>query len=157
MTEKLDDLLNKYDPRKDREDGRGEGERIPEKPAAVHDLTGDPNCPICGGMGYVRLDVPVEDPRFGKLEPCACRQADLQKKRRNKLFHISSLDELEHFRFENFKPRGQIGIGPLQSDSLENAFKKAVYFAESLKGWILFQGSYGCGKTHLARHVCLQS
>lgn len=29
-----------------------------------------PDCPICGGIGYVRVDRPVGHPRFGKLEPC---------------------------------------------------------------------------------------
>lgn len=29
-----------------------------------------PSCEICGGLGLVRLDVPVYDARFGKLTPC---------------------------------------------------------------------------------------
>lgn len=27
-------------------------------------------CDVCGGVGYVRFDVPMDDPRFGKLLPC---------------------------------------------------------------------------------------
>lgn len=29
-----------------------------------------PDCPICGGMGYFRYDVPVGHPKFGKVEMC---------------------------------------------------------------------------------------
>lgn len=32
-----------------------------------------PNCEICGGAGWIRYDVPRDDPRFGKLEPCPNR------------------------------------------------------------------------------------
>ena len=28
------------------------------------------DCEVCGGIGYVRCDVPMDDPRFGKLIPC---------------------------------------------------------------------------------------
>lgn len=28
------------------------------------------DCEICGGIGYVRYDVPMDDPRFAKLMPC---------------------------------------------------------------------------------------
>lgn len=30
----------------------------------------NPGCEICGGIGFVRFDVPLDDPRFGKLLPC---------------------------------------------------------------------------------------
>lgn len=29
-----------------------------------------PSCSVCGGLGYVRYDVPVGHPKFGRLEPC---------------------------------------------------------------------------------------
>jgi len=35
---------------------------------------GDPNCKICGGLGFVRQDLPVEHPDFGKMKICVCRQ-----------------------------------------------------------------------------------
>lgn len=28
------------------------------------------NCDVCGGVGFVRYDVPMDDPRFGKMWPC---------------------------------------------------------------------------------------
>lgn len=116
-------------------------------------LPGDPNCPICGGLGYYRVDVPVGHPDFGKVKICACRKNQIQKQIKDRLFAMSNLDELSHLTFENFKPRGRIGLGPLQADTLERAYNHAQQFARSLKGWLLIQGYYGCGKTHLAAAV----
>ena len=114
---------------------------------------GDPNCEICGGVGYLRQDLPVGHPDFGKLQICSCRAGQLRKHARASLFKMSNLDELAHLTFENFEIRGQIGLGPAQSDSLEQAFNHAQQYAGKLKGWLVLQGPYGCGKTHLAAAV----
>jgi len=114
---------------------------------------GDPNCEICGGVGYLRQDLPVGHPDFGQLQICTCRSGQLKKLVRDGLYKMSNLEELAHLTFENFEPRGQIGMGPAQSDSLERAFNHAQQFAGKLKGWLVLQGPYGCGKTHLAAAV----
>lgn len=117
------------------------------------DLPGDPDCEVCNGVGYLRLDVPVGHPQFGKLQVCQCRKGQLSQGRRNRLYALSNLDQLSHLNFENFEYRGRIGLGPLQADSLEQAFNHAQQFARSHNGWLLLQGRYGCGKTHLAAAV----
>ena len=33
---------------------------------------GDPACPSCKGTGYVRVDLPIAHPDFGKLFECDC-------------------------------------------------------------------------------------
>ena len=66
---------------------------------------------------------------------------------------MSNLEELAHLTFDNFEPRGQIGLGPAQATSLEQAFNHAQRFARTLDGWLVLQGPYGCGKTHLAAAV----
>jgi len=48
--------------------------------------------------------------------------------------------------FDSFQPRGQIGLGERQARSLEIAHNTARQYATSLKGWLLLQGGYGCGK-----------
>jgi DNA replication protein DnaC len=124
-------------------------------PAGItgHDLPGDPNCPYCGGTGYLRLDVPLGHPEFGRLQLCACRQQQVGQQIRQRLFALSNLDELCHLTFENFQPRGHIGLAPRQADSLELAYNHARQYAQSLNGWLLLQGGYGCGKTHLAAAI----
>lgn len=34
-----------------------------------------PDCPICAGLGYFSVNVPLSDPRFGVLFPCECTAA----------------------------------------------------------------------------------
>lgn len=114
---------------------------------------GDPNCPHCGGVGYLRADVPVGHPGFGKLEICNCRRANLTDAVRERLFALSHLDELKELTFESFEPRGRKGLGELQSASLEAAYNHARHYAQKLNGWLLLQGGYGSGKTHLAAAV----
>jgi DNA replication protein DnaC len=65
-------------------------------------LSGDPACPICQGLGYYRLDLPVGHPEFGRLHICSCRQAQVSQQVRQRLFRLSQLDELSHLTFENF-------------------------------------------------------
>jgi DNA replication protein DnaC len=119
----------------------------------AHDLPGDPDCPICQGVGYYRLDVPLEHPDFGKLQICTCRQGQVSQHIHRRLFALSNLESLSHLTFENFKPRGRVGLRPAQAESLELAYNQAFQFAQSLKGWLMLQGGYGCGKTHLAAAI----
>ena len=72
---------------------------------------------------------------------------------RLRLHSLSHLDELTHLTFESFEPRGRKGLGEMQVQSLERAFNHARMYAGSLNGWLLLQGGYGSGKTHLAAAI----
>ncbi|HEX9616234.1 MAG TPA: ATP-binding protein [Anaerolineales bacterium] len=113
-------------------------------------LLGDPNCPHCGGLGYLRIDLPLGHPDFGKVQACTCRHGQISQQVHRRLFALSNLNELSHLTFDNFQPRGRIGLGPSQADTLERAFNSARQFAQTLNGWLLLEGPFGCGKTHLA-------
>ena len=125
-------------------------EKQPDRAAS---LLGDPDCPICHGLGYLRADLPVSDPNFGRLEICQCRAAQVGQAVRQRLFAMSNLQQLSHLTFENFEPRGRMGLWPLEATSLERAFNQSRHFARTLNGWLLLQGEFGCGKTHLAAAV----
>ena len=45
-----------------------------------------PNCPICGGIGFVRKDVPVGHPDFGRVDICACRQKEVVQYTHQRLY-----------------------------------------------------------------------
>lgn len=117
------------------------------------ELPGDPDCPYCHGVGYLRQDLPLGHPDFGRLQLCSCRQSQVSQLAARRLFAMSNLNELEYMTFDSFEARGRIGIAPAQADSLERAYNHARHFAENLDGWLLLQGSYGCGKTHLAASI----
>jgi DNA replication protein DnaC len=114
---------------------------------------GDPNCPHCGGIGYLRKDVPIGHPEFGQVSVCVCRRRRIANAVRDRLFALSHLDELRSLTFESFKPRGRPGLPERQADSLQVAYTQAKHFAEALEGWLFLQGGAGCGKTHLAAAV----
>ena len=104
-------------------------------------------------MGYLRTDVPLGHPEFGKLQVCVCRRANITDTVREKLYSLSNLDELKELTFEAFKARGRKGLGEMQATSLEMAYNHAHHYAQNLNGWLLLQGGYGCGKTHLAAAI----
>ena len=92
-------------------------------------------------------------PNFGKLEVCVCRQRDVSQQVRERLYSLSRLDELKELTFSSFQARGRKGLGEMQANSLEMAFNQAQHYAKNLDGWLLLQGGYGCGKTHLAAAI----
>lgn len=121
--------------------------------APKNNFLGDPNCPHCQGVGYLRSDVPVGHVEFGKLEICLCRNSKVTDSVRQRLFAMSHLDELKDLTFETFKAYGRKGLGEMQARSIEQAFNHAQQYAKNLKGWLFLQGGYGCGKTHLAAAI----
>jgi DNA replication protein DnaC len=110
-------------------------------------------CPICKGAGYVARDVPVGHPDFARLFPCQCKLAELENQRFSTLRKISNLGTLSHMTFESFVPQGRFGLPEEQRASLERAYNQAKNFAEEAEGWLVLQGGFGCGKTHLAAAI----
>jgi len=115
-------------------------------------------CSICQGLGYVRADVPLGHPDFGKLVPCTCRLEELAEQRVSALRTLSELKVLERMTFDSFAPQGH-GLPPDKQANLRWAYNEARAFAENPEGWLVFKGGYGCGKTHLAASIaneCVQ-
>jgi DNA replication protein DnaC len=112
-------------------------------------MPGDPNCPICHGIGFVRQDLPLNHPDFGRMAICSCRQGEVAQKAHQHLYQMSNLDAFKDMNFDAFNIQGRLGLAEEQIKSLEYARNQAMSFAQSLKGWLLLMGGYGCGKTHL--------
>ena len=125
-------------------------------------LLGKPDCPHCGGVGFLRLDVPLGHEKFGKLEPCVCRATEIADNARQRLYEMSNLERLSHLTFANFNSSGNPKaefVSPQEVASLRDALDASEDFAKTLKTWLLLEGSYGCGKTHLAAAIanaCVQ-
>jgi DNA replication protein DnaC len=109
-------------------------------------------CPLCGGTGYLRQDVPVGHPNFGKIIPCQCRLAEQEQKRLKELRVISNLATMTRYTFDKFVPEGY-GLTDERRRNLRMAYDMAYSFANQPEGWLILLGGYGCGKTHLAAAI----
>jgi DNA replication protein DnaC len=118
-------------------------------------------CELCGGLGWISWNVPIGDPRFGKLELCPHRQAEKSEAVAQRA--MADLGHLSEMTFENFDPEGH-GVTEEQRNSLRRAYQwlyesagedsdNKPSWVEEPRGWVLLQGSYGCGKTHLAAAI----
>ena len=116
-------------------------------------MRGDPNCPLCGGIGFVRKDVPVGHPDFGRVDVCDCRRKEVIQSAYARIYRLSNLEAFKGMTFDNFSAEGLVGMSDEQLHSLGMARNAAQYFAQHLDGWLLLLGSYGVGKTHLAAAI----
>jgi DNA replication protein DnaC len=118
----------------------------------VTDGAGDPDCPICHGIGYVRQEYPLGHPNFGQLQVCTCQIGNFQLERVAQLRAQSNIEALAGKTFDNFLPEG-INPDPDIRASLRFAFDRCRAFADKPENWLLLSGTYGCGKTHLAAAI----
>jgi DNA replication protein DnaC len=101
-------------------------------------------CPICKGAGWIRVDVPVGHPNFGRAVMCDCKMAEVQERNLRDLHAKSNLDALSHLTFETFDP---------SVPGVADALAAAREFAQDPRGWLVFYGGFGAGKTHLAAAI----
>ncbi len=111
--------------------------------ATLSSRSQEPACPLCGGTGYLRVDVAVDDPRFGELVRCECKQRELAERRMRALVEKSNLAALSSMTFDSF----------MVDAPQRTAYMRAEQFAANPEGWLVFMGSYGTGKTHLAAAI----
>ncbi|HEX2620475.1 MAG TPA: ATP-binding protein [Phototrophicaceae bacterium] len=100
----------------------------------------------------IRYDVPMGDSRFGKLFRCPHNQVENDTDRQKRLLKLSNLGAFADKSFENFLVDSPEFHGG-ERDSLRMAYNTAMDYAQQPEGWLLLEGTYGCGKTHLAAAV----
>lgn len=106
----------------------------------------EPACPRCQDAGWVRLDVPVGHPNFGRVFPCECKIREQQERSRDSLRRLSNLDAFQQHTFDDFD----------LVEGTEEAFEAARAYANDPDGWLYLHGACGVGKTHLAVAAALQ-
>ena len=114
--------------------------------------TGDNECPLCKGKGWLRYDVPFGHPDFGKVVPCQCTAKEFEQERLTRLERYSNLGPLTRLTFDNLLPRGR-SSDPQNQERFAQCYQTARAFAENPKGWLVLSGPSGCGKTHMAAAI----
>lgn len=109
-------------------------------------------CPICRGMGFITVDVPLGHPNYGKAVVCECQQKEIEARRLAQFYAIGQLGVLRGQTFESFMPEG-IGLTEEKQRNLRLACQRCLDYAQNPEGWLLLRGGYGCGKTHLAAAI----
>jgi DNA replication protein DnaC len=66
---------------------------------------------------------------------------------------LSSLELMANKTFGSFEDRTNEGLQSDEIKSLQKALKAAHAYAEKPRGWLIFLGGYGSGKTHLAAAI----
>lgn len=101
-----------------------------------------PNCPICEGAGYIRYDVPIGHPRFGKLYPCFNLPPE------SPVFdnHGLSARERGGLAWEGIKDRENVG----------QAVREAQEALKRGKGVGYFHGGAGLAKTLILKTACAE-
>lgn len=104
-------------------------------------------------MGFVRRELPITHPEFGKVEICSCRQQEVIQSAYARVYQLSNLQAFKTMTFETFKMEGRLGLADEEAKSLKVGYDQAQTFAKTLQGWLLLSGGYGAGKTHLAAAI----
>ncbi len=108
-------------------------------------------CPLCDGKGVYTLDLPLTDPRFGRFQRCPNHPIEDDREMHKRLRRFGNLAGYRDRTFDNFRVDLLGGsYAPSSVTSLFNAKSAAESYAQAPVGWIVFEGPYGCGKTHLA-------
>ncbi len=101
-----------------------------------------PSCLICNDAGFLRRNVPLGHPSFGKLVPCECKVREQNERRANELGRMSNLDAFMSHTFEDFDD---------SVAGVQVALQDAKEYADNSDGrWLFLSGGVGTGKTHLA-------
>jgi DNA replication protein DnaC len=107
---------------------------------------------LCGGLGVISYDVPVDHPHFGKLFRCPNNPIEYDRERQERIRRLSNLGVFADKTFDNFEVNRPL-MTRTEHESLKLAYHRAYEFAAHPNGWLLLQGTYGCGKTHLAAAI----
>jgi DNA replication protein DnaC len=111
-----------------------------------------PACPLCGDAGFVRREVPLGHPDFGRPIPCSCRVETITDARRARLERLSNLGPLTRLTFDTLVKEGR-SAEPARRERFRRVYAAAVEYAAQPSGWLVLLGPSGCGKTHLAAAI----
>jgi DNA replication protein DnaC len=111
-------------------------------------LESAPTCPLCDGAGFVRRERPLDDPDFGRAEPCECVLRESTEARTARMERVGNLVGLGRLTFANLDAASETA-----SERNREAVEAARRFAEAPQGFLTLLGPSASGKTHLAAAI----
>ena len=118
--------------------------------AAAEEGDAAPACPVCGGRGWVRRDVPLKHPDFGRAFLCTCQRELDDGHRLERLRRFSNMGSLASVSLEAITPSGASAEARAR---FEAALEAARAYADEPRGCFMLVGGSGTGKTHLAAGI----
>lgn len=116
-----------------------------ERPSPFAPALASGTCPKCGGAGFVRHDVPVGHPQFGRLVKCDCRRLEDDNRRFEEMQRMSNLSQHMCETFGDFDQN---------VPGTREAYADCVNYSNTMQPqWLVISGPCGCGKTHLAAAI----
>jgi DNA replication protein DnaC len=121
-------------------------------------------CEVCGGLGFVRYEVPLDDPHFGQLYACPANCTairTIREQQRDRIQRYTALpEEYSGLTFETFdrlpeSAREGKASGRVLAEAFVNAMPSG--YVQGGRGdprnWLYLYGPNGVGKTGLAASV----
>ena len=114
-------------------------------------------CPLCDGKGVLLLDVPLGDPRYGQFQRCPNNPVEADTEMQERLRRFGNLEAYRDRSFDSFHINLAGGeYTRAVKDSLRRAKAACEAYAADPSGWLVLEGAFGCGKTHLAVAIANQ-
>lgn len=115
--------------------------------AAAEDEAKEPVCPVCRDLRWVRHEVALDHPDFGRAFPCVCQRERGAADRLDRLRRFSNMGSLSKVSLEAITPAGASAESRAR---FEAALDAARAYADEPRGCFMLVGGSGTGKTHLA-------
>ena len=110
------------------------------------------DCAVCGDVRWLRVEVPVGHPSFGKAVPCSCQRRGDDPSRVARLQRYSNMGPLTRSTFQVTRPEGKSAKAEDQ-ELFRQGYEIATAYAEDPRGWLVLTGPSASGKTHLAAAI----
>lgn len=117
----------------------------------------DEICPLCGGTGYISLNLPISHELFGRAFHCVCRRNDVLARRVTAALHDAGdkiPDESYEYDWEDFEKLSH--ARPALQAAVQLTSEGAVKVGEKTKNGLLLIGPTGTGKSTLALLILRQ-